>query len=111
MYNKPKTTTLLAAGLMSLLFLQTSVAANDCGHEGSSSEIVSYEFNDIELSSVMQLASLAAGKKVIGMELLTDKKVSATAEEVNVTAFVDALLLVNGFNFDEEQDSWIITKM
>ncbi len=110
MYNTTKTSKILAAGLMTLLFLPPSMA-NECGHVASSDATASYEFNDIDLSDVIQLANLKTGKKVIGMELLAGKRVSAAAEKVNITAFVDAILLVNGFHFEEDQENWIITKM
>ncbi len=105
------TTKLLAFAALTSWSVTQTANANECGVTSSSSELVSYEFNDIDLSSVLMLASHAAGKEVTGMELLQDKKVSAAAKEVNVTAFVDALLLVNGFNFTEQDNNWIITEM
>ncbi len=99
-----------AFSLTALLPAEPTLAA-DCAIEPSTNKMVSYEFNDTELSSAVMLAGLAAGKEIIGLELLEDKIITASAKEVNVVAFIDALLLVNGFDFTELQDSWVITKM
>ena len=102
--------TLTMTTLFSTFFIQPAMA-EICDYEPNTDAIVSYKFNDIDLESIMMLASHVAGTEIIGLELVKDKMVSVAAEKVNVTAFVDALLLINGFGFVEQDKSWIISKM
>ncbi|MGJ8664008.1 MAG: hypothetical protein ACSHWU_10165 [Marinicella sp.] len=98
-------------GLSNSQAAQATTCAEQNSHQTDVNTLVSYNFNDIDLSSVMMLAGNAANKEIIGLDLVAGKIISASAKEVNVTAFVDALLLVNGFNFSEQEENWIITKM
>ncbi len=81
----------------------------DCGSTDQSHQKVSYNFNDIELKSIVSLISLSQNMEIKGSDLLGDKKVTIAADCVDVTAFTMGLLLVHGFDLDTDENSWVIT--
>ncbi len=81
----------------------------DCGSADESTDKVSFDFNDIELKSIVSLISISNNMDIKGSDLLGDAKVTIAADCVDATAFTMGLLLVHGFDLDADENSWVIT--
>ncbi|MGJ8664007.1 MAG: M56 family metallopeptidase [Marinicella sp.] len=74
--------------------------------------LVSYQFNEIPLTSIVLLiADSTQTTSITGLELLGNQSISAHAEQVNAFDFLDAVLEKNQFQMVRQAGTWQITQL
>lgn len=94
------------------VFTQTSISLEEKSVK-THGTVVSYEFNDIPLMSVVMLISesVEGVNDLQGLELLQGINVTAKAEKVYAFDFLDTLLKEHGLKVDRQQGAWQFSKI
>ncbi len=103
---------LFTGAIAYLLMTQTMFVAGikDPGQHGP---LVSYEFNQIPLSSIVMLVADASASEqpINGLELLNDTLITAQADQVHAYDLLDTLLDNHDFKLNRQPDSWQISNL
>ncbi len=75
--------------------------------------LVSYEFNQIPLSTIVMLVSqtTATEEQITGLELINNTFITAQAENVHAYDFLDTVLKENHFKMSRQKQQWRISKL
>ena len=94
------------------VFTQSSLSLEEKTIE-THGTVVSYEFNDIPLMSVVMLISesVEGVNDLQGLELLKGISVTAKADKVYTFDFLDTLLKEHGLKVDRQRGQWQFSKI
>ncbi len=94
----------------SLIKAPKSMASEKQG-EKLTKGMISFHFENIPLRSMMQLSLDSEGKKLIGLSLIPDIKVTVAAENVSAEIFQALILKCNGLTFVPKGDAYELVNL